>query len=467
MEQPTLGSLEICLAQKANMEAIFHAVADGIITVDPQLRVSGLNRAAETLLGVGAADGIARSVDDVLPGQLWDVGALLRAIMKSREPARNRENLITRQDGEERRVLVTASHLLDKREDLAGAVIVFRDITEIRALEARLEQRAALHGLVGKARSMQEIYHLIEQVAPTDSTVLIQGESGTGKELVADAIHRSSRRQNGPFIKVNCSALSEHLLESELFGHVKGSFTGATHDRKGRFELADGGTLFLDEIGDLSEAIQVKLLRVIQEREIERVGDTKTVPINVRVIAATHRQLRKLVEEGRFRDDLYYRLNVIPIDVPPLRSRREDIPDLAALFLGVFAEQMGKEVSRISPDALRAFLDYRWPGNVRELRNAVEHGVVKCLNTTLLVEDLPREIAEEAGRRVGAPQSSGGGRSSRASNYAQSHRIGDDQAAIRDALERTGWNRGRAAKLLGIERTTLWRKMKKLGIGQD
>jgi transcriptional regulator with GAF, ATPase, and Fis domain len=275
-------------------------------------------------------------------------------------------------------------------------------------------------------------------------------------------------------VKVNCSALSEGLLESELFGHVRGAFTGALADRKGRFELASGGTIFLDEVGDLTERIQVKLLRVLQEHEIERVGDTRTIKIDVRVVAATHQPLKRLVEEGRFRQDLYFRLNVIPLRVPPLRERREDIPALVARFLRELATRTAKPCERLSPDALRALLDYRWPGNIRELRNAIEHAVVKSRGAVILLEDLPREIIEETAR-VAAVAGGAARSTERAANagtgaHAGAERDGPAMTApleadrIREALASTDWNRGRAAALLGMDRTTLWRRMRRLGM---
>ncbi len=456
---PIHGNLEICLAQKANMEAIFHSVADGIIPVDTESRITNLNRAAREMLLAKPEEAIGRPVEEICRCRLWKLETLIARTLKRRESIRERENIVVCGDGCERRVLVGMSHLLDMANELAGAVIVLRDITYVREMERLLENRASLHNIVGKSHPMQVIFALIEQVAPTDSTVLILGDSGTGKELVADAIHRSSGRQKGPFIKVNCSALSETLLESELFGHVRGAFTGAMHDRKGRFELADGGTIFLDEIGDLSPRIQVKLLRVLQEREIERVGDTKTIPIDTRILTATHQPLGRLVEEGRFREDLYYRLNVIPLHLPPLRERKEDIPALASVFLDQVVDQIGKEVMKISPDALRCMMDYRWPGNVRELRNAIEHGVVKARGKAILLEDLPREIAGATAGSAGPTSmgTTGGGQATPQERQSE-------EEAIREALDTTGWNRGRAAALLGIDRTTLWRKMKRLGI---
>lgn len=458
----TTGNLEICMAQKANMEAIFNSVGDGILTLDPALMVTNINTAARETLGVTLDWATGRHVSEVLHGRLWKVSRIVQETLRTGEHVQERENLLLRPDGGELRVLLSASRLLDRTGDTGGAVLIVRDMTHVRELEVRLQNRTSLHGIIGSGEIMQEIFTLIEQVAPTDSTILILGESGTGKELFADAIHRASARQNAPFVKVNCSALSESLLESELFGHVKGAYTGALHDRKGRFEMASGGTIFLDEIGDLSERIQVKLLRVLQEREIERVGDTRTVKIDVRVLAATHQPLKKLVDDGRFRQDLYYRLNVIPIDVPPLRDRRESIPDLAAAFVEEFAERMRKTVYRISPDAMRALMDHRWPGNVRELRNAIEHAVVKNRGKMLLLEDLPRELIEET-----ADVSALVGRRRRSvrPNHVLKRPSGDEEkSAILSALEETGWNKGRAAERLGIERTTLWRKMKRHGI---
>jgi PAS domain S-box-containing protein len=459
------GSLEVCMAQKANMEAIFHSVADGILTVDNERRVVNVNQAAAEMLGLPEDEATGRPVAEVLPGRVWDVEELLAETLATGRATRGRENLIEGRGGRELRVLLTTSRLYDLTGEVGGAVVVVRDVTHVRELEVRLEQRTRLHSIVGKSHAMQEMFRLVEQVAPTDSTVLIQGESGTGKELVADAIHRSSRRADGPFVKVNCSALSEGLLESELFGHVKGAFTGALHDRKGRFELADGGTLLLDEVGDLPERIQVKLLRVLQEREIERVGDNRVRSVDVRILAATHRPLRRLVEEGRFRQDLFYRLHVIPIRVLPLRDRREDIPELVAAFVADLAPRSGKDIDRVSPDALRVLMDHRWPGNVRELRNAIEHAVVKGRGPLLLVEDLPRELIEESAgvarlARRPVPAASGPGGAPDAPGADA------ERERLLEALERTAWNRTEAAALLGINRSTLWRKMKRFGLGR-
>jgi PAS domain S-box-containing protein len=457
-------SLEICMAQKANLEAIFHSVADGIITLSPELVITHANRASISMFGVPETEIEGRPVGAILKGKLWDIEDLLRETVETGLGTRERENILATPDGKELRVVLSSSRLLDRMGEPAGGVVILRDITHLREMEVSLERRTSLHAIVGESHIVQEIFKLIDQVGPTDSTVLILGESGTGKELVANAIHRSSRRVDGTFVKVNCSALSEGLLESELFGHVRGAFTGALHDRKGRFELASGGTIFLDEVGDLTEGTQVKLLRVLEEREIERVGDTKTIKIDVRIIAATHRDLKKLVQEGTFRQDLYFRLNVIPIQVPPLRERREDIPRLAMEFLEGMCSKLDKAIGSISPDALRTFLDHDWPGNVRELRNAIEHACVKSGGSTLLLEDLPRELIEERARIAALARKAGG----EAPPETMTRSPGDDpdvrKQQILDALQKTGWHRGRAASLLGINRATLWRRMRRLGI---
>ncbi|GJM44879.1 MAG: sigma-54-dependent Fis family transcriptional regulator [Gemmatimonadota bacterium] len=446
MDRP--GSLDLCMAQKANMEAIFHSVADGILTLDADLRVGHLNRSAQAMLGLSSEEAAGRAAGELLQGRLWNVEEQLReTVSGSGSGAAGRENLLTVGKDGELRVLLTTSRLFDRDGTVAGAVVVLRDVTRERELEATLDLRSRMHALVGTSHAMQELYRLIDQVASSDSTVLIQGESGTGKELVADAIHRSSPRAGRPFVKVNCSALSEGLLESELFGHAKGAFTGATHDRRGRFEMADGGTLLLDEIGDLPGRIQVKLLRVLQEREIERVGENRVRTVDVRILAATHRPLRQLVDAGQFREDLFYRLNVIPLPIVPLRDRREDIPALVSHFLEELRSVSGKSVRGVSPDALRILMDHRWPGNVRELRNAIEHAIVKSRGDELGFLDLPRELLTAVEATPGQP-------------------VGERERVL-DALERSGWNRTRASRLMGIDRSTLWRRMRKLGIDPD
>jgi len=332
-----------------------------------------------------------------------------------------------------------------------GAVISMRDLSYFHQIRKSLDQKTQFMGMVGKSKKMQEIYELIEEIADSPSTVLIQGESGTGKELIANAIQKLSSRRDKPYIKVNCSVFPETLLASELFGHVKGAFTDAHKDRKGRFEMADGGTIFLDEIGEASPAVQIKLLRVLQEKEFERVGGSETIKVDVRVIAATNQDLQKAVQEKRFREDLYYRLNVIPIYVPPLRERKEDIPLLIDYFMEKYRLITGKAIDDISDDALDMLMNYDYPGNIRELENAIEYAFARTKNRQITAEKLPLTIREQARKAVFG--------NSHASDVTART---EEYIRIRRALEHHRWNREAAAQALGISRTTLWRKMKKL-----
>jgi len=319
----------------------------------------------------------------------------------------------------------------------------------IKDLQRRLEASSEFRGIVGKHPTMQAVYRIIEDVASTDSTVLIQGESGTGKELVARAIHQCSEREDKPFVVINCSAYPDTLLESELFGHEKGAFTGAIRQRAGRFEQADGGTVFLDEIGEIPPPAQIKLLRVLQTQSFERVGGDRTLKVNVRVLAATNKDLSREVQERKFREDLFYRLDVIPIFLPPLRERNNDIPLLANHFLRRFALQQGKNIQDISPEALRMILDYSWPGNVRELENSIEHAVVLAKGGRIEAVDLPAALR----RTLAAAQT-----------VNSSLIIDSERALLERVLTECSWNKKRAARRLGMGRTTLYAKLKKYRI---
>ncbi|NIQ90824.1 MAG: HAMP domain-containing protein [Deltaproteobacteria bacterium] len=318
---------------------------------------------------------------------------------------------------------------------------------EIREIESRVETTSEFSGIIGKDPKMQLIYKLIEDIAPTDATVLIQGESGTGKELVARAIHRRSPRKNKPFVVINCSAYPATLLESELFGHEKGSFTGAIRQKSGRFEQAHGGTVFLDEIGEIAPSAQIKLLRVLQTQKFERIGGEKTLNVNVRIIAATNKDLLQQVKQGTFREDLYYRLNVIPINLPPLSERRNDIPLLARYFLRRFKAEQGKKIDDFSPESLRLLLDYPWPGNVRELENTVEHATVLAKGSRVEASDLPAALHTAA------------------QNESKPFTLVEHESKLLvEVLEDCGWNKKQAAKRLGISRSTLYDKLKKYQI---
>jgi len=370
----------------------------------------------------------------------------------------NYEVVIIRKDGMKLPVSVSASILHDEEGNIIGSVETFRDISQIRWLTRELQERYQFENIIGKSPAMQEIYDLIETVSQTDVTSLILGETGTGKGLAARAIHYSSHRKEGPFITVNCAALPEPLLESELFGHTKGSFTGAIADKPGRFELANGGTIFLDEVGDIPTSIQVKLLRVIDDKEFERVGGTKTVKANVRIVAATNQDLRGEVKQGHFREDLFYRLNVITIKIPPLRERREDIPLLIHYFVEKYNEEFTKEIEGSGKQAMDLMLNYDWAGNVRELENAIEHAFVQCKNKLIMPEHLPEEV------RRG---SSYAGISAMPSFESEENPLEvAEKMVILSALEGTRWNIGKAAQILKLSRPTLWRKMKKYQISR-
>jgi transcriptional regulator with PAS, ATPase and Fis domain len=349
---------------------------------------------------------------------------------------------------------VSTGPFRDETGATLGAVCTLRDLREIERIADERRHRGPFLGIIGSHPRMREVFDLVDMIKDSDSTVLIQGESGTGKGLLAHALHRVSPRRQEPFIKVSCAALPETLLESELFGHERGAFTGAIRDRKGRFELADKGTVFLDEIGDLSLAVQVKLLRVLQEQEFERLGGTDTIRVDVRVIAATHRDLLRLMREGKFREDLYYRLNVIPVHLPALRDRKSDVPLLVEHLLDRFASQGKGKATTISPRAMAILMDHHWPGNVRELENALEHAVVCSRGPVIEPEALPRALL------VPHPAPGPDARQT----DARSGAAGDEREQILRTLESCRWNRGRAAAHLGIDRTTLWRKMQRLKI---
>jgi DNA-binding NtrC family response regulator len=337
------------------------------------------------------------------------------------------------------------------------------DVQQVRDENVRLKEalgkRYHFQNIVGRSKKMQEVLALVERVAPTNSTVLIGGESGVGKDLIARAIHQNSRRASGPFIKINSTAIPDTLFESELFGFERGAFTGAVASKPGKFELADKGTLFLDEIGDVPAAIQVKLLRVLQEREFERLGATKTLKVDIRMIAATNRDLRAALEEGTFREDLYYRLNVVPIDIPPLREHKEDIPDLVNHFLARFAADSEKEIVGITPAALDALMEYQWPGNIRQLENSVERAVALSAGRMIDEKDI----------HLDTRQSKAGAASAPADQFLPQGMTLEqwEDSMIREALRRANGNKSQAARLLGLSRNALRYRLGKLGVADE
>jgi two-component system, NtrC family, response regulator AtoC len=335
---------------------------------------------------------------------------------------------------------------------------------ENRQLREALGQRYQFDNIVANSPAMQEVLATVEQVAPTNATVLLGGESGVGKDMIARAIHQHSRRVNGPFIKINCTAIPENLLESELFGYEKGAFTGATTTKPGKFELADKGTIFLDEIGDMPGTLQVKLLRVLQEREFERLGGTRTIKVDVRVVAATNQDLRAALEQGTFREDLYYRLNVVPISIPPLREHKEDIPYLVDHFIRRFAESSGKAIGGIAPEALKLLVDFHWPGNVRELENIIERAVVMASGTRIETADIRLDVARPGGNSI----ASAAGENSAAMFLPEGMTLEQyEDKLIHAALQRAGGNKSQAARFLGLSRNALRYRLSKMGVPDE
>jgi PAS domain S-box-containing protein len=435
---------------RAHLDAIFGSIEDAVVTVDGEHTVLEANEAAKGLLGV-VRDAIGGRLDDMdLPCRERVLETLRETLGGKRSVRAGR--IENRREGRPTVVMSLSAYPLRGRQGrFLGAVVVARDETRLAALEQELGGKGGFHGLVGESEAMRKVYSLIESLASVETTVLITGESGTGKELVAEALHRHGSRSSGPLVKVNCAALPESLLESELFGHVKGAFTGAIGDRIGRFQRADGGTIFLDEIGEISPKVQMSLLRVLQEKEIERVGESRSIRVDVRVIAATNRDLKEKVERGEFREDLFYRLTVVRIPLPPLRDRREDVPLLVAHFRKKFNDKLQKEIKALSSDVESVFLDYPWPGNVRELEHALEHAFILCRQDTICLDHLPSHIGQYVQPKAVIPGEA----------------EGDDVLAIRQALRKTAGNKARAARLLGVDRKTLYRKMARYGIFEE
>jgi two-component system, NtrC family, response regulator HydG len=432
---------------RTRLEAIFRSVKDAIITVDPELRVIEANASAQTICGLDAQSLVGRIFPQCLTKCAQSCCDVLQQTLQKKRTIREYRVECGLARRHQQLVSVSSSPLLNPEGRFMGAVLVIRDITVLRDMERELREKHQYQNIIGKSKKMQDIFALLEELADLETTVLLTGESGTGKELIAKALHYSGHRAFKPFMAVNCSALAESLLESELFGHVKGAFTGAINSRQGRFQAANGGTILLDEVGDISPLIQLKLLRVLQEKEFERVGEATAQKVDVRVIASTNKNLQEKIKRGEFREDLFYRLKVVEIHLPPLRERLDDVPLLADHFRQSFNRRFKKNIEGISSDVLATFMDYHWPGNVRELEHVIERAFVLCHGGMIVMEHLPTEIRHRKAPAV--PMAAG----TRTDKPTQAQNI-------IDALNQTFWNKSKAAAALGISRQTLYRKMK-------
>jgi len=427
-------------------DVILDSIAEGVFTVDRDWRITSFNRAAEEITGTPREEAVGRRCWEVFRTSICESACALRETMRTGEQLVNRRVFIVTSEGERKPIAVSTALLRSPDGDVVGGVETFRDLTVEETLRRELDGQRGFRDMVGQSARMREIFELLPDIAESMSTVLVLGESGTGKELLARAIHDLSPRRDGPFVVVNCGALPDNLLESELFGHKAGAFTDARSDREGRFARAREGTIFLDEIGDVSPNLQSRLLRVLQDGTFEPVGASAPEVSDARVIAATNRDLEAMVEEGTFRQDLYYRINVFPLRLPPLRERREDIPYLVDHFIERFRRLKGKEITGIDRQALSALMRADFPGNIRELENVIEHAFIMCRGGTIRVRHLPDSISGRGG--VTEPES-----------FDDAER-----ELILRTLEKTGWNRAAAARELGVHKTTLWRKMKRLSI---
>jgi PAS domain S-box-containing protein len=430
---------------------ILESISDGVFTVDEEWRVTSFNRAAETITGVPRARAIGRPCCEVFRASLCETDCALRHTFATARPVVGRSAFIVRADGERVPISVSTAVLRDEGGRVIGGAETFRDLSALEELRKELSGRFEIGDFVTRSPAMRRVLEIFPRVAASDCTVLVEGETGTGKELLARALHHAGPRRAGSFVAVNCAALPETLLESELFGYKAGAFTGAHRDKPGRFALAEGGTLFLDEIGDMSPGLQVKLLRVLQDGTYDVVGGTRTERADVRVIAATHRDLARRVEEGAFRADLYYRVNVFRIAIPPLRERREDIPLLVDHFVARLNRLRGRSVQGVHPEVLGLLMACEFPGNVRELENVLEHAFVLCEGDRLELDHLPPRLRA----RHGSSEEPGAIR-----DAARAAEAG----LITEALARHGFNRLATARALGIHKSTLHRKIRALAL---
>ena len=434
---------------------ILDSIADGVFTVDRDWIITSFNRAAEQITGYSREEAVGQRCSSVFHASICKRSCVLRKTLKSGQRAVDLPLQIRNKAGQQVPISVSTAVLHDRDGRHIGGVETFRDLSDLDELRKQIDHSYGVDDIVGSHPRLREVLDILPEISKSDATVLIQGPSGTGKGLVASAIHNLSPRRGKAFVKVNCAALPETLLESELFGYVRGAFTDARRDKPGRIAMAEGGTLFLDEIGDVSPAVQVKLLRVVQEREYEPLGGNKTAVADLRILSATNRDLTRMMQDGTFREDLYYRLHVVGLHLPTLAERRDDIPKLVDRFLRRYNAKMGKHVALVSEGAMELLLHHDYPGNVRELENAIEHALVLCPGSVIEERHLPVAIRRNPdGSFAGATLSPG----------VDAPLQCAEAETIRQALEQHGGRRDVVARVLGLHRTTLWRKMRKYGL---
>jgi PAS domain S-box-containing protein len=437
--------------KKIAYETILDNIADGVFTVDSELKITSFNKSAEQITGVPSEEAIGRRCREVLRTNICEESCALLQTMTTGKTMLHKEIIIVRSDGRRLPIGISTAILRDKEGRLVGAVESFRDMSLVAELRRELKGRYTVEDIISKNPKMQLILKTLPQIAESGASVLIEGESGTGKEIVAHAVHNLSNRRKRPFVPIHCAAIPDTLLESELFGYKAGAFTDAKKDKPGKFTIAHRGTLFLDEIGEIQPALQVKLLRFLQDGVYEPLGAVKSVKGDLRILAASNKPLSQLVTNGLFRQDLYYRINVVKITLPPLRERMDDLPLLIDHFIERFNRLKGKNIHHVSPETFGLLVAHDYPGNIRELENIIEHGFVMCRGETMKPEHLPPELAHDFGdRRTGT---------------AREVPLKDLEARyIWQALRRHNWNRLETARSLGMSKSTFFRKVKALGI---
>ena len=435
------------------LRVILSSIADGVFTVDSNRVITSFNRAAERITGIPASKAIGRRCYDVFHSDICE-NCLLQETLKTGVQAIDRPVNIINNQGESIPISISTAVLRDEQGEVLGAVETFRDLSAIEHLRKALNKEYSIEDIISKNPEIHKLFAILPDIAESESTVLIQGPSGSGKELFARAIHSLSTRRERENVIINCGTLPHELFESELFGYVRGAFTDAKQDKPGKLAAADGGTVFFDEIGELPLSTQVKLLRLLQQREYEPLGGTEAIKADIRVVAATNKDLRELVAQGKFRDDLYFRLAVVKLELPSLKQRREDIPYLVDHFIKRFNARKGKKILSVSPAVMKILMQHDFPGNIRELENIIEYGFVVCHGSIIQVEHLPAEIRGEASAEE----------EERSPAETPVGRLLDEQAQIIDSLRRHDGNMTKAAAELGMHRSTLWRKLKRHGI---